>query len=192
MNEIDQVANSFLYASVQNSSNPLARTDKNNETSKVKKGAFSRMVKEASEEESVNFSTIGLPPEVQGLSFDETVVWLKDAVDKAGNDLADKDTPENIQAFKKSIKDFMTFVVANNYQVHYRKKPGFRDVRSQQVFSKFNDIPSPRDPRVTVSIINQKLDSLVYDMLTTQKKNGNMDRLARINEIKGLIVDLIS
>ena len=191
MNEIDQVANSFLYASVQNSSNPLARTEKNDRTSSVKKGAFSRLLKEQSEENEINFSTVGLPPEVQGLSFEETVVWLKDAVDKSGDALAQQDTPENVSAFKKSVKDFVTFVVANNYNVRYKQMRGFKSVRANQVFSKYNDIPSPRDPRVTINVINQKLDSLVYDMLQTQKRNGNFDRLARINEIKGLIVDLI-
>lgn len=189
MNEIDQVSNSFLYASVQNSSNPLAKTDKKDAASKVKKGAFSKLLKEESVQEEFSFSKAGLPPEVQNLSFDETVVYLKDAVDLAGNDLAEDPSFENINKFKKTVKDFITFVVANNYNVRIKQQRGFKNVRVNQVFSKYSDIPSPKDPKVAVSILNQKLDSLVYDTLMTQRKNLNT--LARINEIKGLIVDIL-
>lgn len=189
MNEIDQVSNSFLYASVQNSSNPLAKTDKKDAASKVKKGAFSKLLKEEPVQEEFSFSKAGLPPEVQNLSFDETVVYLKDAVDLAGNDLAEDPSFENINKFKKTVKDFITFVVANNYNVRFRKQPGWKNVQVNQVFSKYSDIPSPKDPKVAVSILNQKLDSLVYDTLMTQRKNLNT--LARINEIKGLIVDIL-
>ena len=189
MNEIDQVSNSFLYASVQNSSNPLAKTDKKEASAKVKKGSFSKLLKEAKTEEEFTFSKAGLPPEVQNLSFDETVVFLKDAVDLAGNDLAENPSYDNINRFKKSVKDFVTFVVANNYNVRRKEQRGWKNVRANQVFSKYSDIPSPKDPKVAVSILNQKLDSLVYDTLMTQKKNLNT--LARINEIKGLIVDIL-
>ncbi|MCQ2577328.1 MAG: YaaR family protein [Treponema sp.] len=189
MNEIDQVSNSFLYASVQNSSNPLAKTDKKDAASKVKKGAFSKLLKEEPAQEEFSFSKAGLPPEVQNLSFDETVVYLKDAVDLAGNDLAEDPSFENINKFKKTVKDFITFVVANNYNVQIKQQRGFKNVRVNQVFSKYSDIPSPKDPKVAVSILNQKLDSLVYDTLMTQRKNLNT--LARINEIKGLIVDIL-
>lgn len=189
MNEIDQVSNSFLYASVQNSSNPLAKTDKKDAASKVKKGAFSKLLKEEPAQEEFSFSKVGLPPEVQNLSFDETVVYLKDAVDLAGNDLAEDPSFENINKFKKTVKDFITFVVANNYNVQIKQQRGWKNVHVNQVFSKYSDIPSPKDPKVAVSILNQKLDSLVYDTLMTQRKNLNT--LARINEIKGLIVDIL-
>jgi len=190
MNEIDQVSNSFLYASVQNSSNPLAKTDKKDSASKVKKGSFSKLLKEKEvSEEEFSFSKVGLPPEVQNMSFEETVVYLKDAVDLAGNDLAEDASYENINKFKKSVKDFVTFVVANNYNVRYKEQRGYKSLKTVQVFSKYNDIPPARDPKVAVSILNQKLDSLVYDTLMTQKKNLN--RLARINEIKGIIVDIL-
>ena len=58
-----------------------------------------------------------------------------------------------------------------------------------QFFSNYNTKLRPKDPRVNVELINKNLDNLARSMLQNQK--DNLKLLAQIDEIKGLIVDLM-
>ncbi|MBP5284360.1 MAG: DUF327 family protein, partial [Treponema sp.] len=48
----------------------------------------------------------------------------------------------------------------------------------------------PLDPRIQIQIIDQKLNQLARDVLYTQSKN--LDILARVEELNGMIIDLIA
>ena len=59
-----------------------------------------------------------------------------------------------------------------------------------RAFSPFSLPPTTEIKRVTINVINQKLDALTRDMLMNQQ--DNLKTLAQMNEIKGLIVDFLS
>ena len=89
--------------------------------------------------------------------------------------------------FKKTVKQFIEFVVLNNYEVKTKKRNGFS--QPMQYFSKYNEKVRPKDPRLIVTTINQKLDAMTRAMLMDHK--NNLQLLAQVNEIKGLIIDLM-
>ena len=87
------------------------------------------------------------------------------------------------------------FVVRNNYEVSSKRKKNRmgRDLivpSRTNFFSNYAIPPHVIDPKYQVTVINKKLDELTQATLETQK--DNLKILSQINEIKGLIVDLIS
>ena len=121
------------------------------------------------------------------MEIEDAAVFLRDAVDLAGNDVAAAATSENLMKFKKTVKQFIEFVVLNNYEVKTKSRRG--SSQPMQYFSKYNTKPRPKDPRMIVTTINEKLDAMTRAMLIDQK--NNLQLLAQVNEIKGLIVDLM-
>lgn len=199
--ELDGInSNSLLLASLQSASISQMRnqkTEKSKETGSAKRTRFSDVLKTSREEEA--FSTLGLPPEVQGMSLDEAAVFLRDAVDNAGNALSQQMTLENLSAFKKAVSQFVRFVVENNFEEQrqddprvarakrlHRPEPTLQPVH---VFSTYNNQPQKIPQKVLVQVINEKMDQITRDMLQTQ--SDNLKILKEIDEIKGLVVDLL-
>lgn len=195
MPEIDPLGTNFYYSGVQNASKEnVRRKDKAEESKGVKKSKFSDLLNKTTEEEP-QFNTLGLPPEIQKMPFDDAVVYLKDSVDLAGNDLHDQITNENIQKFKQAVTNFVKFIVMNNYQVSSKRRQRFgRDVmapsRTKFFYSNYSIPPHKENPKVKIDVINQKIDELTR--YTLQSQMDNLKLLAKVNEIKGLIVDLMS
>lgn len=195
MAEIDSLGANYYYSGVQNAANEkIKRNQKKEEISSTRKSSFAKLLNiEEPEEES--FKTAGMPPEINGMTLDEAVIFLKDAVDNAGNALSNEITQESINDFKTAVSHFITFVVNNNFQVssHRKKnrlgKPMLVPSRTN-FFSNYSLPPHVIDPKYQINIINQKLDELTRETLNTQM--NNLKILAQVNEIKGLIVDLMS
>lgn len=195
MAEIDSLGTNYYYAGVQNASNNgVKRNNKADESSRVKKSRFSDLLKTEKEAES-EFAAQGLPPEIATMTIDEAAIFLKDAVDLAGNDLSEEITEENIQKFKTAVTQFITFVINNNFEVSSKRKKN-RLGKDMMVpsrtnfFSDYSLPPHKIDPRYQINTINEKLDALARMTLDTQM--DNLKLLAKVDEIKGLIVDLIS
>ena len=195
MAEIDSLGTNYYYSGVQNASNEaIKRNTKKEEVrkaDKAKKLDFGKLLKG---EEEASFVTEGLnlPPEVAAMSIDEAAVYLADAVSMAGNDFSEEQTQENLERFKTSVKQFITFVVANNFEVSKRPNPKKRRSQPSRLFF-FSDYTVPKTTRpdkISIEIINQKLDALARETLSIQ--SNNLKLLAQVNEIKGLIVDLMS
>lgn len=189
MSEIDSLNSSMYYAGVQNSTNEALRQRKSEKIDKSKKTKFSELLKSKADEET-SFITKGLPPEIREMSFEDAAVYLKDAVDITGDKLAGEINNENIQQFKQAVSNFLTFVVENNFEVVSRRSRRLTIVSPVNFFSTYNTKGHPADPKVQVNVINEKLDLLTKSMLDTQKNNFKI--LQQIDEIKGLIVDLMS
>ncbi len=187
MAEIDSLGNSFYYAGLQNSSSQLKnqKTDKAQKTSKSK---FTDFLKTDKAEEDLQ--TNGLPAEIQTMSVEEAVVFLRDRVDLAGNDLSESSTQENLKKFKEAVGQFIKFIVDNNFEVSSKKNRRPQFVSPVGFFSNYNTKPRLKDPKVQINVINEKLDDLTRDMLSNQ--TSNLKILAQINEIKGLVIDLLS
>lgn len=190
MSEVDSLGSNLFYAGVQNSTNEALKQRKSEKISGTKKSKFRDMIKSESAEEESSFVTKGLPPEIQEMSFDDAAVYLKDAVDMAGDVLSQEVNNENIQQFKKAVSNFITFIVENNYEITSKKSRRMEFVSPVNFFSTYNTKPHPKDPKIQVKVINEKLDLLAQSMLEAQR--NNLKILEQVDEIKGLIVDLIS
>lgn len=104
---------------------------------------------------------------------DETLIKLQDAVFSTGDMLKQRTTLETIRDYKNAVSAFLAYAVSHTYE--YKKTPVRRI--------------SARAPKASsIRLINQKLDQLTRDLIANQTKQ--LDILARIDEIKGLIINL--
>ena len=110
----------------------------------------------------------------EGLSFDERLTELVDAVYAAGDELKKNPFTDTFIRYKKQLSRFMHFVVQNAYELEVRERR--KGTKRQQL--------------VTVQTINAKLDELAADILYNQA--DQLKILAKIEEINGLLVDFLS
>lgn len=186
MSEINPLGNSTYYAGLHNATKETARESKKEKINSSKQLSFSKLIN-SKKSENYNPELKDFPEEIYSMSVEDAAIFLKDAVDIAGDKLSENTSTENILEFKKTVQQFIKFVVNNNFEIHKKNIRGGRT--PLQIFSTYNTRPTPKDPRVTIEIINKKLDNMVRGMLTNQEKN--LAILAQANEIKGLIIDLI-
>lgn len=197
MAEIDSLGTNYYYSGVQNASNEaIKRNTKKEDVRKAgnaKKLDFGKLLK-GDEVEQPQFVAEGLPPEVTAMSIDDAAVFLADAVSMHGDRFSEEQTQENLEMFKRSVSQFIRFVISNNYDVSSRAKSRRRGQSLQPprlfYFSNYSVPPTKRPPTVSIEVINQKLDALARETLSNQM--NNLKLLAQVNEIKGLIVDLMS
>ncbi|MCH5292202.1 MAG: YaaR family protein [Treponema sp.] len=196
MAEVDSLGTNFYYAGTQSATNEaLKKNQKNERTSSARKLKFSELLKSEAGENQTEIIMRGLPPEISGMSVDDAAIFLKDAVDNAGNDLSESLTKENIEKFKTSVRQFVTFVVSNNFEVTARRKKNRmgKDMivpSRTNFFSNYTLPPHRIDPKYQIQIINAKLDE--FTRATLENQIDNLKILAQANEIKGLIIDLMS
>ena len=197
MAEIDSLGANYYYSGVQNATNEaIKRNTKKEEirkADKAKKLDFGKLLK-GDDVEEPQFIADGLPVEVRSMSIDDAAVYLADAVSLAGNDFSGEQTQENLEKFKTAVSQFIRFVIVNNFSVDIKKRrarPGkARQPSRLFVFSDYSMPPANPKPRVSIEVINEKLDALARETLSAQ--SNNLKILAQVNEIKGLIVDLMS
>ena len=197
MAEIDSLGTSYYYTGVQNSTNEaIKKNQKNEKTGSTRRLKFSELLKGEDSQAQANAVAQGLPPEIAEMSIEDAALYLKDAVDNAGNALSESVTKENIEQFKTSVRQFITFVVNNNFEVNARRRKNPRTGKDMIVpsrtnfFSNYSLPPHRIDPKYSIEVINKKLDELTRETLAMQM--DNMKILAKANEIKGLIIDLMS
>ena len=198
MAEIDSLGANYYYSDVQNASHETIKrnTEKKeiNKTTGSKKLSFEKLLK-GDEVQEPQFIAEGLPPEVASMTIDDAAVYLADAVSMAGNDFSDEQTQENLEKFKTAVSQFIRFVVVNNFEVtaHRKKNRLGKDMivpSRSNIFSNYSLPPHRVDPKLKINVINEKLDALARETLSAQA--NNLKILAQVNEIKGLIVDLMS
>jgi uncharacterized protein YaaR (DUF327 family) len=150
--------------------NPALHTPRA-ETKKPRKGvksAFSRMlarqeVREA--EEALALS--GHPPS------EEALQELLDDVHSAGDALRLRPLMEEIRRYKQAVRQFLHYVVTNGFSVKAEVYRFRADERR----------------KVQIEVVDQKLEHLASGILSGQL--GQIDILARLDEITGLLVDLL-
>ncbi|MGP1437795.1 MAG: YaaR family protein [Treponema sp.] len=108
------------------------------------------------------------------LTEEELIEKMQDEVYATGDALSDMISAENILAYKKAIKNFVEYILDHAYDVENVITGGVN--------------PLKKKAWTIVKVINTKLDKLVSDLMYNQVKK--LDVLRRIDEIKGLIVDL--
>jgi len=185
MSDINPLGASAYYGGLQGATSQAAKENKKEKIDKSGRVKFSELLKSKNHAENVQDTEF--PPEIADMSIEDAAVFLRDAVDIAGNAVSSSATTENLMNFKKAVKQFIEFVVLNNYEVKTKSRRG--SSQPMQYFSKYNTKLRPKDPRIIIPVINEKLDAMTRAMLMDHK--NNLQLLAQVNEIKGLIIDLM-
>ena len=195
MAQIDSLGTNFYYSGVQNASREnIRKNDKTENSKSIKKSRFADLINKKEDFES-EFVMTGLPEEIRSMPFDDAIIFLKDAVDLSGDELSANITDENIQKFKQAVSNFVRFVVMNNYEVSSKRRKlrngsDLMEPSKTNFFSNYSLPPHKATPKYKIEVINKKVEELTR--FTLQSQMNNLKILSQINEIKGLIVDLMS
>ncbi|PKL24987.1 MAG: DUF327 domain-containing protein [Spirochaetae bacterium HGW-Spirochaetae-3] len=133
----------------------------------VKAGAFRSALRGAEE--------IDLTPAAEGVPFSEAeAADLLDSVHAAGEDLKRDPDAEHVKAYKRAVRDFVHYVVERAYDVVEKSSGG--NILKRKKFT-------------TVVVIDERLERLAAEVLSAQR--DKLDILRRLDEIHGLLVDLL-
>jgi len=119
---------------------------------------------------------------------EETVNVLMDEVRNTGDVLRNRPFPEEIMRYKQAVRNFMNYVVKNSYSVEREEgipnflRPGFSGRRGT---------PEAMEGKLytKIQVIDKKLEDLAAMLLSGQKQQ--MELVSRLEEIRGLLVDLM-
>ena len=115
---------------------------------------------------------------VESFDEDSDLEELLDDVHQHGEKLVAEPTLKSIESYKKSVRNFIHYVLKQAVAVESIEGAKFNRFK-----------PSNKQKRYTlISIIDDKLDKLAAGILMNQGKQ--LDLLARVEEINGLLVDL--
>jgi len=119
---------------------------------------------------------------------EETLNYLMDEVRSAGDDLRKRPLPEEIIRYKQAVRNFMHYVVENCYSLDHETgipkkfRGGYNGPR---------DTPEAHN-RITytkIQVIDKKLEDMAAMLLSSQMPQ--LEIAARLEEIKGLLIDLL-
>jgi len=119
---------------------------------------------------------------------DDTVNALMDEVRNTGDILKSRPFPEDIMHYKQAVRNFINYVVKNNYALDHEEgipnfmKPGFRGRRGTPKAMEGTEYTK-------IQVIDRKLDDLAAMLLSSQIRQ--MELISRLEEIRGLLVDLL-
>ena len=180
MNSIDPLSSSLYFSAVTNASKEATKGKK---VEKSNKTSFSSMVKKSQEVEELLSS--GLPIEIAGMEIEEAVAFLKDSVDSAADKLSSEINAENFADFRMAVTNFVKYISKNNFEIDKTKRFGMTK-KSTVYFSE----KRPKDPYVQRRVVDEKLNELATMVL--QNYNDKIQMLAKVDEIKGLLVDFFA
>ncbi|MBQ7159450.1 MAG: YaaR family protein [Treponema sp.] len=180
MPSIDSIGSQAMYlAAAQAASQQAARNQqakKQEQTGKAAPPSFISALTKSQEEATLVQE--GLPLEIAGMNTEEAVVFLKDAVEMAGDELKQRQDLASMEKYRQKVKQFMQYIIKNSFEVEKTQRRGFNR-KGRKI-----------DPRVQVKIIDEKLNKLASEMMYLQR--ANLQLLAKVEEINGLIIDLIA
>jgi uncharacterized protein YaaR (DUF327 family) len=104
---------------------------------------------------------------------EEVLQELLDDVHSAGDALKQRPLAEEIKQYKRAVRHFLHYVVENGYTV-------------KTTTYLFNH---EKRRKVQIEVVDQKLETLAAGLLSGQL--GQVELLARLDEITGLLVDLM-
>ena len=154
-----------------------AKRNKKEEEQKKTGGVRTKFSELLHKAEEIPVTDPDLPMEIATMEFEEAVAFLMDGVTMAGEELKNSPLPEAYATYKKKITQFLHFVVDNTYDVE--TQTGIRSPRFKN-----------RKKYTIVTIVNEKLEQLAKDIMFLQSSQISM--LAKIEEINGILIDLIS
>jgi uncharacterized protein YaaR (DUF327 family) len=144
---------------------------------------FSSLLEQSREEAAEKLGELrDLPPSR------EAAEKLLDDVRSAGDDLRNRPFSQEILRYKKTVRDFIHYVVENGLtteeQVGIPKylRPGYRGLRG-------SPDSQERTVRYVVQVVDRKLEEMAARLLSDQV--SQLELLSRLEEINGLLVDLL-
>jgi len=172
MDKVDLGTASLLNPSLLTGLKQDSKRLQNKKINSNQKNLFSELMEASSSELG---PLVDLPPS-------ETIMTeLMDAVHSTGSDLLERPFQEEIIKYKKAVRDFVNYVVKNGYEF----------VKSQGI-KKRVVINGEAEWKATiyhqVRIVDQKLEELAAMILSDQ--SNQLKRVSKVDEIKGLLVDL--
>ncbi|GHT93548.1 hypothetical protein FACS1894140_6660 [Spirochaetia bacterium] len=163
-----------------------AETKKPQDKFSVQKGRnsrFSSILETSREETAAELGALQKLP-----VSEETVNQLLDDVRSAGDDLRNRPFPEEIIRYKRAVHDFLYYVKENAYAVEEQAgvpnylKPRYKGPRG-----------TPKSQDRTgfhiIQVVDKKLEEMAARILSDQM--NQLELLARLEEITGLLVDLL-
>ncbi|MBB5218778.1 MULTISPECIES: YaaR family protein [Treponema] len=172
-----QIDSTGLFFSAANSAAMTgAGINKDQKTSKIKKKTFASALEKSTYQNQLIQE--GFPVEIAEMEVEEAAVFLRDEAEKAADALRESQMPDKFADFRKKVSQFMRYLEKNNFEVKVKARKGF------------NSKGQPLPPRVQVKIINKDLDEMAAYFISSQKDTLKM--LAKLNEISGLLVDLLA
>jgi uncharacterized protein YaaR (DUF327 family) len=100
---------------------------------------------------------------------------LLDGVHETGDKLKENPSVDLVQAYKKAVRDFVHYVVDRSFAVE--QKTSGRSILKRNAYFR-------------VSVIDESLEKLAAEILRNQR--DNLEILRRVDEINGMLVDLLS
>lgn len=119
--------------------------------------------------------TAVIPHHLEGLLPEVILEKLLDEVHSAGDVLKEKQLPDTIIAYKEAVRHFVRYIVSRTFDV-------------SETISGTNILK--RKKFTQIQVLDEKLEQLAAGILSNQR--SQMDLLGRIEEINGLLVDLMS
>jgi uncharacterized protein len=135
--------------------------------SELKKISFSSLF-ELDRSEAVSFDNI----DYSNLDLEE----LLDNIHEAGEALKDLPTLQNVKNYKVTVSNFLKFIVKNSLETETSAGANFNPLKKQKKYT-------------IIRIVDEKLERLAAGVLQNQSDKLNI--LERIEEINGLIVNLL-
>ncbi|MCF6334183.1 MAG: YaaR family protein [Spirochaetales bacterium] len=118
--------------------------------------------------------------EITGInSVDYSDLDLEDIMDRVhetGEQLKELPTLDNVKSYKLAVSGFLKFVVKNSLTAETRAGANFNPLKKQKRYT-------------IIRIVDEKLERLAAGVL--QNQGDNLFILEKIEEINGLIVDLL-
>jgi uncharacterized protein len=142
------------------------RPEKKREAGKLT-GSFKSILREAGDSDGA--ASIAAEPYSQAEAAE-----LLDAVHSFGEALRKDPNPEHIKAYKKAVRNFVHYVVENAYELS--EQTSGRNIMKRKKYT-------------TVVVVDEKLERLAADLMSSQR--DRLDILKRLDEIHGLLVDLL-
>jgi len=119
---------------------------------------------------------------------DDSINLLMDEVHNAGDHLLKKPLPEEIMRYKQAVRNFINYVAKNCFSmendegIQNKYKPAFKGRRGTPEGEK-------QFGYTKIQVIDKKLEDLAATLLMNQK--SQLGIVARLEEIKGLLIDLL-
>jgi uncharacterized protein YaaR (DUF327 family) len=145
------------------------RTKDKDEIDKARKSRFASIMDETKTDESSEAEAADAAP----LS-DHSIKDLLDDVHSSGERLKNRPFPEEIKQYKRAVRNFLHYIVENGYII-------------EEQISGTN--PLRRKKFTLVQVVDKKLEQLAAGILAGQ--NDQLEILAKVDEIKGILVDLM-
>ena len=177
MSTVDSVNSSLYFSATALASKNVSQKEQDSKTKKTK--SFDNLFTEARQHIELDVSI----PEIKGMTIEQAKEFLIDSVYAEGENLKQKPVEENLKRFRKAVTNFLKFVESQCYDIEEEKGIPIRTGKGLMRVTK-------QKTYTLVKVVDEKLDSLAADILFNQK--DQIALAAKVNEISGLLVDILT